>query len=346
MVTTQMTTITAIAPAKLILSGEHAVVHGCPALATAIDFHTTATVTTHALPKILFEMANLGYKADKTQHALHSLKQHLQEKYNRFRQGEISINAVLHQPFELLEYTTSQVLEKCQNMQNKHFQLDIHSDIPIGCGMGSSAASIVSVSYALSQLSDTIISPDTLYALNIDAENLQHGRSSGVDIYISTHGGCHLFYHNQPKRLKAWQKQLMLINTGKPESTTGECVQHSKAVFAANTSLAATFTAITEQMSQAWQAQNQLALQAAIRANHRLLVKIGVVPTAVQQFIAEIEQCGGAAKICGAGAVRGDNAGIIWVEGNLPQDTLVHHLTDTDILHTAQQPTGVHLVNI
>ncbi len=49
----------------------------------------------------------------------------------------------------------------------------------------------------------------------------------------------------------------------------------------------------------------------SIRANHRLLQKIGVVPTKVANFIADIESSGGAAKICGAGAITGDNAGVV-----------------------------------
>ena len=40
---------------------------------------------------------------------------------------------------------------------------------------------------------------------------------------------------------------------------------------------------------------------------------IGVVPLKVQQFIAQVEALKGAAKICGAGAVIGDQAGAVLV---------------------------------
>ena len=51
--------ITASAPGKLILAGEHSVVYGEPALATAIDLRTTVTVDTE------FEYENLACPDEK-----------------------------------------------------------------------------------------------------------------------------------------------------------------------------------------------------------------------------------------------------------------------------------------
>ncbi len=53
------------------------------------------------------------------------------------------------------------------------------------------------------------------------------------------------------------------------------------------------------------------ASQQAVRAHQSLLNQIGVVPAKVQAFIEEIEHSGGAAKICGAGAVGWDAAGMV-----------------------------------
>ena len=57
---------------------------------------------------------------------------------------------------------------------------------------------------------------------------------------------------------------------------------------------------------------NQKELINNIKENHKLLDKIGIVPSNISKFIKEIELFNGGAKISGAGAIRGNNAGIIF----------------------------------
>ena len=66
---------------------------------------------------------------------------------------------------------------------------------------------------------------------------------------------------------------------------------------------------MTEEVRTYLENNEQSKLYESIRANHRLLDQIGVVPERVGQFIREIESHGGAAKICGAGSVDGEAAG-------------------------------------
>lgn len=308
--------VAAKAPAKLILSGEHAILQGCPALATAVDYYTTTTVSKRSLPGVLFEMTNLPHKGELTRDALKQLKFKVQEKYQRFRNGEIGIRNVLKKPFELIEYTAGYALDQFKSGQsNEGYRIHTQSDIPTGCGLGSSAASIVSTNFALSQLLGKAPTETELHQLNIHAENLQHGQSSGIDVLLSSEGGCRFFHQGTNALRRPWHKTLTLLNTGKPLSTTGECVQHSKSIFAKRPALAQAFTQVTQTMDQAWQNQDEILLKEAIKSNHRLLVEIGVVPTKIQTLIDAIESHGGAAKICGAGAVTGENAGVVWVEG-------------------------------
>src|SRR5579872_7137709 len=93
-----------------------------------------------------------------------------------------------------------------------------------------------------------------------------------------------------------------LVNTGIPLSSTGECVTQVQPFFH-RSRRGEDFAAITELMDQALQNQDYKNFHTSIRENHRLLKEIGVVPEKVQRFIAELEEQGGAGKICGAGAV-------------------------------------------
>ena len=63
------------------------------------------------------------------------------------------------------------------------------------------------------------------------------------------------------------------------------------------------FGSVTEEVRTHLETNDHSKLYESIRANHRLLDQIGVVPDRVGQFIREIESHGGAAKICGAGSI-------------------------------------------
>ena len=82
-----------------------------------------------------------------------------------------------------------------------------------------------------------------------------------------------------------------------------------------NSEIADDFAEVTTAMDLALQQSDLSAVQECIRKNHQLLKYIGVVPNKVAKFIEQVEELGGAAKISGAGAVSGNNAGIVLVVG-------------------------------
>jgi mevalonate kinase len=191
-------------------------------------------------------------------------------------------------------------------------KIQVTSNIPIGSGMGSSAASILCVMKAASLHLNVPVSTDILYQMALEAENLQHGNSSGLDLRVSLHGGCIYVKGLQIEQRPIPNFTLHLVNTGAPVTATGECVKQAAEHFASE-ELCREFCAVTNAMDAALQQQSWSDMKAAILANHRLLVRIGVVPQRVQEFIAQVETSEGAAKISGAGAVAGDRAGIVMV---------------------------------
>jgi mevalonate kinase len=195
-------------------------------------------------------------------------------------------------------------------------RIHLQSDIPVGCGMGSSAATILCISHALACYLGMDVSREFFLRLGIEAENLQHGYSSGLDLRICQEGGCLLAENGQfMLRPIPTLFPLYLVNTGAPITTTGECVAAVRHHFA-TPHLVDAFAAVTYAIDKTFNGnpadKNAFSeLRRAVRKNHILLDHIGVVPEKVRAFIAAIEQLGGAAKICGSGAVSGQSAGVL-----------------------------------
>lgn len=304
--------IKVFAPGKLILSGEHAVVYGKPSLAMAVNRYASATVTHEVRPQVLFDLADLSHHSRLSFNALQHLKNRIKHKYHRFIRGDFSIREVLQKPFELAQYALG-ILADAMNLSLPHgVKLHVQSDIPIGCGMGSSAATILSVMHAIYNFLDKPISKEELFRLALEAENMQHGRSSGLDLRVALQGGCIYMEEDIIHHRNVPDMPMYLVNTGSPVTTTGQCVE-KVAPFFKSTQLQDEFAAVTKAMDQALRQQSWQAMQSAIKANHQLLVNIGVVPEKVQHFIKEVEAVHGAAKVCGSGAVIGQRAGAVLV---------------------------------
>ncbi len=333
------TSFSAKAPGKLIISGEHAVVYGAPAIALAINQYVVTTVKWHKKiakhatnnPLINFNFLNLKYAKSHTLKALILLKEQLQDNYSAFLHGRCGIKEVIKKPFELLQYLVSNLIERLQLQISQNLEIQVNSSIPIGSGLGSSAACIISCLRSLVHLFKINWEPKTFLNMATDIENLQHGKSSGLDLYTTTFGGCAYFPHNSKNNFSKVEHIILpnfdfkMINTGQPSATTGECVASVKNYFV-KLDLVKEFAAITEAIKHALLTNNKQQCIAAIKENHRLLCDIGVVPEKIKNFVTQIEQAGGAAKICGAGSIYGDNAGIVMVIGDVGRiDNIVYN---------------------
>ena len=332
------------APGKLILSGEHAIVYGKPALAIAVNRYAQVEAQAHLLPLISFDLGDLAYQEVLRFASLDRLKARIKQKYRRFLRGEFKIRHVLQKPVELAQFALSLFFEVMKVRPTQGLKIKVQSDIPIGCGMGSSAAIILAILHAIAQHLKLEVTPQVLFRLALEAENIQHGHSSGLDLQISQQGGCLYMQEGQIYKRTLPDFPFYVVNTGAPLSTTGECVVQVEKLFR-QSQRGEDFAAVTRAMDSAVQTQNALGFKESVRANHQLLAGLGVVPLKVQQFIAAIEADEGAAKICGAGTVSGEAAGALLV---LSQD--LHKLTQLcahyhySLLPVAIEPRGVHVV--
>lgn len=304
--------IQAQAPAKLIISGEHSVIYGKPALAMAINSFASTTIRATDSRDILFDLVNLNYTYALSVEELKLTKQQIEAKYEDFLAGKININEILTKPNELLQYAFAFFVAKLQSQLECGVSVKINSSIPVGCGMGSSAATIISLLHAFTNFFDGGVNKEQYMQLGCAVENLQHGRSSGLDIYLSIHGGSVCFEDGRINKLVLPNISFYLVNTGRSNTSTGECVMQAAKYFKHN-QLADDFAAVTGEIQQALARDDLNDLQRYIRDNHRLLQYIKVVPEKVSNFINEIETYGGAAKISGAGAVWGESAGVVLI---------------------------------
>lgn len=332
----------AIAPGKLILSGEHAAVYGRPALAMAIDRCAQSIIAPGHNDLVSFNLVDLKERDSFTLRALNELRARLIRNYQLFLNGELGIREVLHKPIELFEFAFITLLDGLHLKFGDGLDIQTRSNIPIGCGMGSSAATVLSMLRAIGHYFRVEFRPDWFLKYSMEAEKLQHGFPSGVDSYISLHGGCALFRDGRADSVPLPRLRLYLVNTGTPAATTGECVVAVKKRFAQDP-IWNDFEAVTLELEKALRAHDRETFQRMVAENQRLLDRIGVVPEKVRRFVADIEAREGVAKVCGAGSVLGDNAGIVLVLADQPPAELCKQY-GYELITVRGDPLGARIV--
>lgn len=333
---------TAQAPAKIILTGEHSVIYGMPCIVTAVNRFAQTKIQPAFSSDICLTLFDFKQKAQSTIKALRIIKERLLHSYHLCMNGELSIREVLNKPSELFQFALISLIDTFQMEIKKGFQLDVRSDIPIGCGMGSSAATIVSVIGALAHYLKIEIKEEWLHRLSVEAERLQHGFSSGVDSYVSFHGGCIKFQNAAASRLILPKFNFYIVNTGTPKSTTGDSVLHVAKHFKTS-AIWTEFDTIAQDIQCALEQENSEKLSEAIHQNHLLLTKLQVVPEKVCVFIKKLHDQNIAAKICGAGSTEGDASGIVLILAETAPVALCKEF-GYEILEVKAEDTGVRFV--
>ena len=153
----------ASAPGKIILFGEHFVVHGTRAVVGAINKRVTITSEKNDTAAISIS-SSLGK-------ATIPITEEVDTVEKKFRPFFFIAKAVISD----------------HNFKNG-ITMDIQSDIPIGAGLGSSSACCVAAAASVSNL---FAKPETSAVLDlaIDAERTIFPNTSGADCTVSNFGG-------------------------------------------------------------------------------------------------------------------------------------------------------------
>ncbi len=216
-------------------------------------------------------------------------------------------NSPLHIAFESASSRGAEYVQNIVELCEKYYgpvrgEIHIHNEIPLGKGMGSSTALVIA-------LCRTILGPNCEKEARA-IEDVVNPGNSGLDFAVIWHEKPILFAKGSPTQDVdiVLPKDAMLIDTGSPNEGTSELITWVKE---RQTEIDAHLQTI------AWCSQRLLAgdpFIAIVRDHHRAQVGLGVVPKAVQDCIAEIEEKGGAAKVLGAGAKTG-GGGMVLVVG-------------------------------
>lgn len=199
-------------------------------------------------------------------------------------------------------------------------QVKIRSEIPIGSGLGSSAAVSAATIKAVREYLGKPITDEELFNLIWEVEKTLSPNDSGLDSTIVTYGGLIEYRKGQPfKQLKISRPfKILLVNSGKPSETTGELVK-----MVADDP---TKQVIVEKIGEVTKLiREKLVLGEEIfellNQNGFLLEELGVVSESAKKLSRELRELGASVKITGAGGVANGSGMMIVAINDLTKIT-------------------------
>ncbi|KAK6118574.1 hypothetical protein DH2020_047687 [Rehmannia glutinosa] len=266
--------VRARAPGKIILAGEHAVVHGSTAVAAAIDLYTyvslrfpTPADNDDALKLHLKDMAlEFSWPVGKLKEVMPELGSHAASSPSSCSLETIKAIASLVEEQSIPEANIglasgiSAFLWLYTSIHgNKPAKVIVTSELPLGSGLGSSAAFCVALSAALLALSDSakldfshqgwqMFGDNELELVNkwaFEGEKIIHGKPSGIDNTVSTYGNMIKFRSGELTRIKTNMPLKMLItNTKVGRNTKALVASVSERTLRHSTAMASVFNAV------------------------------------------------------------------------------------------------------
>ena len=279
----------ASAPAKVILVGEHFVVHGEPAIVLAIDIRATVTAEMRPEPGIHIESENLGVSG-------------------LFKGGEfIPERGGLEakRDLEPIHAVAAEIISGC-HLKNG-VGINVSSPIPVAAGLGSSAAVSVASAAALCSLLGREVSSDEIFRIAFNAERIVHGNPSGIDPAISTYGGILWYRRSEAIRRLEFDIDLPLVigNTGRRRST-GDLVAKVGMLRSRYPDIIDNVIRaggeIVKRSIQALKEEDLESLGELMNIDHELLCAVGVSCEELERLVHAARKAGAyGAKLTGAG---------------------------------------------
>ena len=270
----------ASAPGKIILFGEHFVVHGTKAILAAIDKRVTvtSTFTDNKTIKVNSQLGTIEVPISSSH----------EEVKSEFR------------PFV---YLANKIINSHQDVSG--LEITINSDIPIGVGLGSSSACCVAATASISGLFKEVSSEENL-KMSIEAEKTIFPDTSGADCTVCTYGGIIEYdkINGSKKNTDASNLNLLITNSMIPHSTKRSVEKVSK--FKEDdeerfSQLCALETKLIDEVNIALKNKDLITLGLKMSENQKYLEEIQVSNDTLRGMIGSLKEISLGAKITGAG---------------------------------------------
>ncbi len=287
--------VIASAPAKIILFGEHSVVYGKPAIAAAINLRTFVSAHFNDRGTIRIEARDIKVPGLTVS----------------FSEDEIYFESDYGKAAEVLSYVREAIeLVRERADREKGITVSITSQIPVGAGLGSSAAVAVATIGAVSRLLGVELSMEDVAKLGHRVELRVQGASSGIDPTVSAMGGLIYYENGRIERLPFMNLPVVIGYTGSSGSTK-ELVDMVRKSYAEMpnvmdpimTAMGEIVEAAREIMTSELEREVKFReLGRLMNVNHGLLDAIGVSTKKLSELVYAARVAGAlGAKITGAG---------------------------------------------
>ena len=277
------TPVSSRAPGKYIIIGEHAVVHGEPALAAPLDLlSSTSTIN---------PIKTNGNKGLSITAPDINLSEYLYS---------------LHQSHPIADIIRRTLLAlNCHESISAN--LTITSTIPIASGLGSSASVSTAISRSIVKYFDRTLTDSEISDIVYKTEALQHGNPSGIDNTVIAHEVPRLYSKvSPPKHLHPAQSLYYVLADSKTPSNTKMTVNSFNKQRLVKSALFDTnirnIGKLARSASVAFQDGDHTKLGALMTKNHTLLQQLGVSTKQLDKLVnIAIEAGATGAKLSGAG---------------------------------------------
>ena len=313
-------------PSKIILFGEHAVVDGYGAISMAIDLKTTGKVSFNNRGienKIIINLKNLNKNISIDVGELPHIN---------INDYENDLKYVVCSLKNTVNYLIERNLINLNNLNNlKSFELDISSDIPVSCGLGSSASVIITVIKSFLIANNIHLADDEISKIAHSVEKDVQGRASITDTATITYGGILKIKDNKIESIKNSKLynilkscNFLIVHAELRKRKTAELVND----VAKHPKKDEIFKSIGDIVENLESVNDREELGKLMVQNHELLRELGVSTEKLDNVVEIGKKYSYGAKLSGAG---GGGVAIILVDEN-KKEMLLKKLDDLEVL--------------